>query len=163
MARPTNDKKDYTVIVRINSEIKGYLEEESKKNGESISRYVRELIESERLCNTKKTDKKIKQGSNVIQNQEEKIQSGGNNVIQNIMREETYKDLEDMCRKSGVSIEVFFDRIRELWNEGRIYTEGFLIDCRGGYDLKELEETCHRANVNVQDMIDRLSKSMLRG
>lgn len=93
----------------------------------------------------------------------QKQASAKHNSLEGIMSEETYKDLEDMCRKSGVSLEVFFDRIRELWNEGRIYTEGFLIECRGGYDLKELEETCHRANVNVQDMIDRLSKSMLRG
>ena len=42
--RPTTDKKDNVVKVRISEEMNKYLETESKKTGKSVSEIIRECI-----------------------------------------------------------------------------------------------------------------------
>lgn len=44
MARPTDDKKESTVILRLNDDLRGYIEGGAKDAGVSMSEYVRRLI-----------------------------------------------------------------------------------------------------------------------
>ena len=43
--RTTNDKKDYNLRIRLNDRMYEHLAKEASKCGESISHYVRELID----------------------------------------------------------------------------------------------------------------------
>lgn len=43
--RTTNDKKDYNLRIRLNDRMYSYLVRESEKREESISGYIRELID----------------------------------------------------------------------------------------------------------------------
>ena len=82
---------------------------------------------------------------------------------QKVMSDDTYRELEDMCFKSGLTTEKFFERVCELFNEGKICVDGIQIKTMGEYDTRKLEEVCHRINADPQEMIDRLTKSLMRG
>ena len=45
--RTTNDKKDYSLRIRLNDRMFGHLEKMSGKHGTSLSGYVRELIDKD--------------------------------------------------------------------------------------------------------------------
>ena len=45
--RTTNDKKDYNLRIRLNDRMYEHLAKESGKRGESLSQYVRELIDKD--------------------------------------------------------------------------------------------------------------------
>lgn len=79
------------------------------------------------------------------------------------MPEKDYKDLESMCRVSGMTIGQFMGYVYGLFNDGKIYIDGTRVKTRGECDLRELEEMCHRFNADPQDMIDKLVKSLTRG
>lgn len=170
MARTTNEKKGKTVIVRISDELHERLMRESSDEGVSMSEYARGILSGERKCNTESEElRALKEENSVLQKEiehlrEPKINEPENNVIQNkVMSDATYRDLEDMCMKSGLSVSKFFDRICELFNEGDIYMDGLVVKARGKYDVRELEDVCHRTNADPQDMINKLVKSLLRG
>lgn len=82
--------------------------------------------------------------------------------VPKIMSEETYKDLENMCRLSGFTLARFMDKVRELFNNGDIYVDGLTIRTRGEYDLSYLIDVCHRANVDPQEMINKLANNLVR-
>lgn len=42
--RPTQDKKDFTVKLRINEDTKRWLDMNSARNGMSVSEFIREII-----------------------------------------------------------------------------------------------------------------------
>lgn len=82
--------------------------------------------------------------------------------VPKLMSEETYKDLENMCRLSGFTLARFMDKVRELFNDGHIYIEGLTLKTRGDYDLSYLIDVCHRANVDPQEMINKLANNLVR-
>lgn len=145
MGRPTDEKKEKTVKLRISGE----LYEEIERRGDNISETIRSLI---------------RDGMNYVP--QKKVESEQNSVPQNtsqgIMSEETYRDLEQMCRASHMTVSDFMEHIRELFNDGRIYVEGFEVKTKGEYDLGYLLDVCHRANVDPQEMINKLANSLVR-
>ena len=141
MGRTTTEKKGNTVILRISDDLKREIEDYSKASGQSVSEYIREILQD---SITKKSARK-------------------NSVIQNKMDEGRYNDLERMCELSGLTVDKFMGYIVDYFNNGQIYIEGIAVRTRGRYDTRGLEEACHRVNVDPQEMIDRLSRSLMRG
>lgn len=82
--------------------------------------------------------------------------------VPQIMSEETYRDLEQMCKLSGLTFDKFMDYIRRLFNDGKIYIEGIAVKTKGDYDLEYLVDICHRVNVDPQEMINKLANSLVR-
>lgn len=161
MARTTDDRKGKTVILRINDELHERLKAESEKEEKSISEYIRGILSSETKCNTELRDIENLRAENCVLQNRIKELAGAKGVSQ-IMSEETYKDLEQMCRLSGLTIDRFMDYIRRLFNDGRIYIEGIAVKTRGEYDLSQLTDVCHRLNVDPQEMINRLANNLVR-
>lgn len=85
------------------------------------------------------------------------------NSLKDNMEDTEYKDLENMCQVSRLSIKEFMGRVVELFNLGNIYIDGTEVKTKGEYDTRELEDMCHRINADPQDMIDRLTRSLLKG
>lgn len=54
--RTTNDKKDYNLRIRLNDRMYSHLVRESQKNDESISGYIRDLIDRDIRANDSDTN-----------------------------------------------------------------------------------------------------------
>lgn len=54
--RPTSDKKDYTVKVRINEDTKKWLSNKSKQNNITVSEFIRDMLENNRKRGNDKCD-----------------------------------------------------------------------------------------------------------
>lgn len=184
MGRPTDEKKDRTVKLRISEEMYADIE----GCGENISETIREMIRG-----GLEKHGKIQSGVNVPQKGENELKAAlllrctknareifekcdweGVTVISNAEREsvpqnplgmdgEHYGDLMRMCEISGMSVGRFMEYVYRLFSDGKIYIDGFVVKTRGSCDVRELEDICHRVNVDPQDMIDRLVKGLLRG
>lgn len=150
MARPTENRKDKTVKLRINTE----LYEEISSLGENISETIRDLIK-------KGLD------SFVPQNSEEKEgfvpQNKDDYVPQNFISDETREDIEKMCHLCGISTKLFFDEVDRLFNEGKLEVDCMKIRSNGEYYLADLENACHLANRDVQEAIDNTVDQVMRG
>lgn len=129
MARPTTDKKGCTVILRINEETRSYLEEMAK--GETISSYVRSMIQKE------------KNGEfNVTQNQR-------------LVDKAIYSDIEVMCSLYGVDTSTFFKELCKSMNEGEVVYEDGVIKGKSEIDLSRFMEVCHEMKKDPQEVLDR--------
>lgn len=193
MGRPTEEKKDRTIKLRISDELYERLERESEGN---MSGYVRGILSGENSAEIKRLKAEIaelrKEKSapqrdrwpdirNVLKTRciegadtafdkelwglvkivpENWRPSQGDNQLP--ISEETYKDLENMCRLSGLTFANFMNYIRRLFNDGYIYIEGVSVKTKGEYNLSYLLEACHRANVDPQEMINKLANSLVR-
>ena len=135
MGRTTLEKQGHTIILRVTEDLYGELKRNSELENVGLSEYTREIL----------LEKLLKKDS----------------VIHSI-DEECMKDLEKMCQVSGVTVERFLERVRELFNDGYIYMDGLTIKTKGKYDLSRLEDICHRGNLDVQDVIDKLVSRMTR-
>lgn len=148
MGRPTEEKKDRTIKLRISDELYERLERESEGN---MSGYVRGILSGENSAEIKRLKAEIAELRSAPQ---------GDNQLP--ISEETYKDLENMCRLSGLTFANFMNYIRRLFNDGYIYIEGVSVKTKGEYNLSYLLEACHRANVDPQEMINKLANSLVR-
>lgn len=54
MSRTTTDKKDHVIKIRVNDETKDYLERRAKQSSATVSEYVRQVIEKDRLERVRK-------------------------------------------------------------------------------------------------------------
>lgn len=167
MGRTTSDKKGKTVILRINRELDEKLKKESAEEELSVSEYCRRILEGKKECNTELQGiETLKEENTVLQNRIKELESKG--VIQNtdgfpqLMNADTYRDIENMCRLSGLTFTNFMNHIQRLFNDGYIYIEGVAVKTKGDYDLSYLLDACHRANVDPQEMINKLANSLVR-
>ena len=164
MGRPTEEKKDRTIKLRLSEELYERLEKESEGN---MSGYVRRILSGDSKAKVE-ADKRLKEENEALKTQIKELServvsvSHKENVTQTIMSEATYRDLNNMCQLSGLTFERFMDRVRELFNDGSIYVDGITIKTKGDYDLSYLTDMCHRVNVNPQEMIDKLANSLVR-
>ena len=140
MGRPTEERKGKTIKLRITEEM--YEDLESRG---SISSVVREMIE-DGLSNVPQKDRVLNYRSD-------------ENVPQ---KSEAEEEIIKMCQVSGFTTERFYERVRDLFNDGFIYVDGLTIKTKGKYDLSRLEDICHRGNLDVQDVIDKLVSRMTR-
>lgn len=54
MSRTTTDKKDHVIKLRVNDETKDYLEKRAKQTSVTVSEYVRQMIDKDRLERNRK-------------------------------------------------------------------------------------------------------------
>lgn len=163
MGRPTDDRKEKTVKVRLNTE----LYEEIASRGENISATIRELIKKG-LDSFVPHKNPVKEGfvpQKTTKNDSfvpQKEVNTVNFVPQNFIRKETQEDIERMCHLCGISTELFFDEVDRLFNEGKLEVDCMKLKSNGEYDLSALESVCHLNNVSVDDAIDKIIMSMSR-
>ena len=134
MGRPTDEKKDKTIKLRLSEELYERLEKESEGN---MSEYVRGILSGK----NKGKDERPK-GVEIP--------------------EGTYRNLEEMCMASGLTMGRFMEYVKNLFHEGKIYIDGLTVKTKGEYDLAYLIESCHRVNVDPQEMINKLAASLNR-
>ena len=53
MPRPTDDRKGETIRLRVNEEMRLYLERQASKTAQSVSEYVRQLIRKDMMTKKK--------------------------------------------------------------------------------------------------------------
>lgn len=130
MSRPTTDKKGNTVILRINDEMRRYLEE--KSNGETISSYVRKMIENE--------------------------QNGvSNNVIQNPLSNELVGQIDYMCSFFKIDAETFLKEVCKGLETGEIgYENG--LKTYGTLDTSRFENACHDKGIDAEKMLEKATQ-----
>lgn len=192
MGRPTTEKKDKTVKLRISEEMYESL------GGGNVSEKIRELIrggvikrgeilkgeyvpqkELSRLyvsihgvCegNAKDYLESIERSDwskvrIIPEAAYKKVLNDGNNVPQNtdLMDKAVEKDLVDMCRLSGISTHDFFRGVCELWNDGEIGIDGEKVRSLGHYNIERFVELCHIMNIKPQETIDKITRSMEKG
>lgn len=155
MGRPTEERKGKTIKLRITDE----MYEDLEKRG-SISSVVREMIE-DGLNNVPHKDRVLNYRADEIvpQNSEKEKSESENYVPQKSKAEE---EIIKMCQVSGISPERFYERVKELFEDGYIYIDGLTIKTKGKYDMSRIEEICHRNNLDVQDVIDKLVSRLTR-
>lgn len=134
MARPTNDRKDKTLILRVNAETKEKIEKKAKISGKSISDYVRDEILGER--------------------------QSVEDIMQSVMDKAVYRDIKKMCELCGYSTHDFYRGVCELFNEGILYIDEKRLKSKGDWDLEEFVEKCHSINKYPQDVIDMVTKGL---
>lgn len=151
MGRPTTERKDRVVKLRISEELYRKIE---KGN---VSENVRELIkrglegyvpQKEGVKKHGEIQKKEDEGSKVPQYRED------------LMDRAVQREIKSMCKGSGISEHDFYRGVMELWDSGKIYVEYGEVKCKGQWDMEEFEEACHRVNVYPQTMIDKIVKGL---
>lgn len=181
MGRPTDEKKDRTIKIRLSEEMYEAVEKRGGNLSETLRNLIREgimprkegtkkplendyLSRLEGICRYKAEEKlKAKKIEELRLIPETELKRLEETPRSGFMSSSTQRELEDMCRISGIETSYFMERVKDLFKDGRIYIEGLRVNCRGEYDLRTLENLCHRGNIDVQDMIDKIVKSMLRG
>ena len=165
MARPTDDRKDKTVKVRINTE----LYDEISGYGDNISETIRDLLQ-------RGLDSFVPQkGGFVPQNNSFVPQNNDSFVPRNNkkstpeeekkalqIRSRTRDEIIKMCELCGITTVEFFDEVCRLFNEGKLEVEGNTVKSNGEYDLRDLEEVCHLNNVTVENALEKTIRSMMR-
>lgn len=129
MSRPTTDRKGCTIILRINNETRNYLEEKAK--GETLSSYVRRMIQSE------------KNGTE-------------NNVIQN--GTEYYHRLTQNGAAYGLSGEELVEKLMDAMDAGEIVYEDGAFRAESRYNFDKFVTACEDKGVPVQKMIDKCAQ-----
>lgn len=192
MGRPTTERKDRTVKLRLSEEMYKSL------GGGNVSEKIRELIRGgvikhgeiqkgeyvpqkvirklyasiHGVCegNAKDYLESIERSDwskvrIIPETAYKKLLNEGGNVPQNsdLMDKAVEKDLVDMCKLSGISTHDFFRGVSELWNDGEIGIDGERVKSLGHYNIERLVELCHIMNINPQEAIDKITRSMEKG
>lgn len=153
MARPTDDRKEKTVKVRINTELYDVI----LGFGDNISETIRELLQ-------KGLDSFVPQNNSFVpQNSDSFVpQNKGNEETSLKISGRTREEIVNMCNLCGITTIEFFDEICRLFNEGKLEVNGNTVKSNGDYNLRELEDVCHLNNISVEDAIDKTIISMSR-
>lgn len=153
-------KGSITKTIRVNEEDKEYIERRIEEEGLTWSGVIHRLIEE-------KEPVRVIQEECISRKEYDELQRKYKEALkkpseQQIMKEETWRELRGMIRLMGYSEPRFFDLICELLNEGKIYQEGMVLKTLGEIDTREFEEICHRVNVEPEDMLKKFIKGMSR-
>lgn len=160
--RTTNDKKDSTIILRINEDTRSYLESESSKGGVSMSQYIREVIE------------KSKTRGNVIQNNpllETRIKELEDENAQLHFQSDldvdmtVIRDIETMVGLSGGTLKGFLNDLdmKLEWNELTLEDGVVKIEKEPSKEtlkeivlqkeLENLKDACEAKNMDVNKVV----------
>lgn len=140
MSRPTNDKKETTIILRVNEETKGRLEQEAFGNGISLSEYVRKILA----------------GGSVIQNSEKPT----GYVIPN----EISAEIKGMSAFIGGSMDEVMRLFLEALTDGTITYDGEkYVGTDHSLSTDEFKEVCHDMGLDCQKVLDDATKKLRKG
>lgn len=137
MARPTEEKKERTVKLRISEEL--YREIASK--GRNLSETIREILRN----------------SFVPQNSDEKNQKSG------LTPSKEVKEIESMAIFFGFTLDEMLKMIYNGLNDGYLTVEDGKIVGLPEVDLENLKEACHERGIGMQEAIDKTAKNLRSG
>ena len=167
MARPTSDKKDSKIILRINAETRDYIENEAKRMGCSLSDCVRRIISGQDSYVVQNNDEyktKFEELSVLYDKIKAENESLNGNSTDNgfDLPSEALKDIESMSTFCGMSLHdalVEFDR---LLNEGALVI-GDEINVELPSWTKRITEVCHDRCISVESMGKKIVEMIERG
>lgn len=137
MARPTEEKKEKTIKLRISEELYG----EIASKGRNLSETIREILRN----------------SFVPQNSEEKIQKSG------LAPSKEVKEIESMAVFFGFTLDEMLKMIYNGLNDGYLTVEDGKIVGLPEVDLENLKEACHERGIGMQEAIDKTVKNLRNG
>lgn len=145
--RTTDDKKESTIILRVNDDMRSYLEKCAQKEGVKLSAYVREVLEKSQKgikCNTE-YERNTKYDSNV---------------------QDSLDDIERMVRNSGGEFGKFLNRLQEqlFWEELSLENGEIVYDAELKDTLRMVELSSSKEEVPLflKDLHDRLESGELQ-
>ena len=98
MARPTNEKKDSNIILRLSDEMKQEIEKEARDQNKAVSEYIREILRN-------RGNKALKGVSNKV-----------------------ISDLEYMCHITGGDLNIMLTDLRDRLDSGELdMDEGIVL------------------------------------
>lgn len=133
MGRPTNEKKERVVKLRISED----MYEELAREGSNLSETIRGIIR--------------KQGKSFVP-QNCYVLEGG-----------VYTELKSMENFVGGSMDRMMELYLEALMDGTVTYEGGKLVGRPEYDLDGLEEACHERGISVQEAVDKMVKQIRSG
>lgn len=137
MARPTEEKKERTVKLRISEELYG----EIASKGRNLSETIREILRN----------------SFVPQNSDEKNQKSG------LTPSKEVKEIESMAVFFGFTLDEMLKMIYNGLNDGYLTVEDGKIVGLPEVDLDNLKEACHERGIEMQEAIDKTVKNLRSG
>ena len=135
MARPTDEKKDKTVKLRISAD----LYDELAKKGSNLSETIRRILKNEK--------------DYVPQNENSENRSATPEK----------RDIEQMLSISGISMEEFYRDIDGFMNEGTIDVSTGRIQIAYPDWVNEFAEVCHDCGIRVDEAMSKAAKALRRG
>lgn len=185
MGRPTQERKDRTVKLRISEELYKEVEDLGENISETIRLLIRKGIDSNApqkapksnapqkraldiiamRCRTKRGQEEFESGryGNLTILTNEELENMENNVPQNhqeLMDKAVEKDINQMCRLNNISTHDFYRGVCELWNAGKLEIDGEKVVSLGKYDVRMFEETCYKNKLRPQEVLDKLTRRM---
>lgn len=137
MARPTEEKKERTVKLRISEELYG----EIASKGRNLSETIREILRN----------------SFVPQNSDEKNQKSG------LTPSKEVKEIESMAVFFGFTLDEMLKMIYNGLNDGYLTVEDGKIVGLPEVDLDNFKEACHEKGIDLQKALDKATQSIRRG
>lgn len=137
MARPTEEKKEKTIKLRISEELYG----EIASKGRNLSETIREILRN----------------SFVPQNSDEKNPKSGLTPSREV------QEIESMANFFGFSLDEMLKKIYDGLNEGTLTIENGKIVGVPEVDLDNLKEACHERGIGMQEAIDKTVKNLRSG
>lgn len=137
MARPTEEKKEKTIKLRISEELYG----EIASKGRNLSETIREILRN----------------SFVPQNSDEKNQKSG------LTPSKEVKEIESMAVFFGFTLDEMLKMIYNGLNDGYLTVEDGKIVGLPEVDLDNLKEACHERGIGMQEAIDKTVKNLRSG
>ena len=146
MARPTEEKKDRTVKLRISEE----LYEDLAMMGSNLSETIRNILKNGFVSVPQNTT-------------EEKTED--NSVPQNITPEmkAVMADIEEMALCFGITLEEMAGQFCEMLNDGSLVVEGgVLMSCDDGW-VRDFKDVCHDMCIPVDKAAESAIKALKKG
>lgn len=137
MARPTEEKKEKTIKLRISEELYG----EIASKGRNLSETIREILRN----------------SFVPQNSGEKNQKSG------LTPSKEVKEIESMAVFFGFTLDEMLKMIYNGLNDGYLTVEDGKIVGLPEVNLDNLKEACHERGIGMQEAIDKTVKNLRSG
>lgn len=137
MARPTEEKKEKTIKLRISEELYG----EIASKGRNLSETIREILRN----------------SFVPQNSNEKNQKSG------LTPSKEVKEIESMAVFFGFTLDEMLKKIYEGLNDGTLTIENGRIVGIPDLELENFKEACHDMGVEPQKILDKAAQGVRRG
>ena len=138
MARPTSDKKDFKIILRVNGETRSKIENLAKNMGCSISDCVRNIISEQK-----------------------------NSVLQNDYpintESDAFVDLKSMTDYFGITMDSLLEMFDVALNEGSVVLNDGKLESAMPTWAEKLSDACHELGYDVEKIAESAVKSLGKG
>ena len=163
MSRPTEERKDRVVKIRISEE----MYEDLVMMGSNLSETIRNILK-----NVSETGFVPQKESNSVPQNTLKEKTGDNFVPQNSDIEgdivpqnlkAVMMDIEEMALCFGITLEEMAGQFCEMLNDGSLVVEGGVLQSAGEEWVMRFKETCHDMCVPVDKAAESAIKALRKG